>query len=79
MAKTEWKFEDISYQTYGKYCSCTMHRGLWYSDDDFSLGCGCGLLKWGSIPAPGPDRRPWRGEIVEFIRRLRGRKTNGKS
>lgn len=64
--------KDISRETFGKYQYCTMHYGLWYSDEDFGDGGGCGRLKWGSIPQPGPDRRPWFGVIVEMIRRACG-------
>jgi hypothetical protein len=67
------EMRDISRQVFGKYQSCTMHYGLWYSDDDFSIGGGCGWLKWGAIPEPGsPDRRPWRGVVVEMVRRICG-------
>ncbi len=64
---------DMSREVFGKYQYCTMHRGLWYSDEDFSRGFGCGQLKWGALPSPrSPDRRPWRGEIVETVRRMMG-------
>jgi hypothetical protein len=64
---------DVSRQVFGKYQYCTKHWGLWYSDDDFTFGGGCGRLKWGALPAPdSPDRRPWRGEIVEITRRIFG-------
>jgi hypothetical protein len=67
------QMQDISRQVYGKYQFGTMHWGLWYSDEDFMGGGGCGFLKWGSIPAPScKDRRPWRGVIVELIRRAAG-------
>jgi len=66
---------DISRETFGKYQYCTMQYGLWYSDDDFSHGGGCGHLRFGAVPSPcSPDRRPWRGLIVEGIRRLMGAK-----
>lgn len=64
--------KDISREVFGKYQFGTKHYGLWYSDEDFSSQCGIGNLKWGAIPAPGPDRRPWRGVLVEMIRRLLG-------
>jgi hypothetical protein len=67
-----FQMQDISREVFGKYQYGTMHYGLWYSDEDFVLGGGCGPLKWGAIPAPGPDRRPWRGVLVEMIRRAMG-------
>lgn len=67
------QMQDISRETFGKYQYGTMHWGLWYSDEDFMLGDGCGPLKWGAIPDPSSkDRRPWRGVIVELIRRTFG-------
>jgi hypothetical protein len=66
-------FKDVSREVFGKYQFCTKHWGLWYSDEDFVGGRGCGPLKWGAVPAPNSvDRRPWRGVAVEFVRRAVG-------
>lgn len=46
------KAVDISRETYGKYQFCTKVDGLWYSDDDFEYGGGCGDLRRGSMPSP---------------------------
>jgi len=71
----EYEVEDISHRVYGKYQTGTMHWGLWYSDQDFSDGCGNGWLKWGAIPDPScEDRRPWYGVAVELWRRAMGAK-----
>lgn len=70
-------FKDISQEAYGKYQYCTKHWGLWYSDDDFLAGRGCGPLKWGARPDPsGPDTRPWFGIMVELVRRAFGAPRN---
>lgn len=48
------KMTDISREVFGKYQFCSEGPdGLMYSDEDFSLGGGCGRLKNGAIPAPG--------------------------
>jgi hypothetical protein len=49
------QMQDISYQVFGKYVHCTMHDGLWWSDDDFGHGYGVGELNKGAIPCPRQD------------------------
>ncbi len=69
----QMEMRDVSREAFGKYQYGTMCWGLWYSDEDFLLGNGCGPLKWGSVPDPScADRRPWRGVLVELIRRAMG-------
>lgn len=47
------RFEDISAQVFGKYQFCTKAKdGMWYSDQDFEFGAGCGPLKKGALPSP---------------------------
>lgn len=54
----EW--EDVSAQVYGKYQHCTMYRGKWYADSDFTQGHGFGRPKFGSIPSPmSIDQEPF--------------------
>jgi len=49
-------FVDISAQTYGKYQFCTKAKdGMWYADDDFTGGAGCGKPKRGALPSPSQD------------------------
>ncbi len=49
--------EDMSAQAFGKYQYCTQNKadGMWYSDDDFGNGGGCGPLRKGALPAPRQD------------------------
>ncbi len=49
--------EDMSAQAFGKYQYCTQNKadGMWYSDDDFGSGGGCGPLRKGALPAPRQD------------------------
>lgn len=72
----DWQVKDVSHEVFGKYQHGTMHWGLYYSDQDFSDGNGGGFLRWGAIPDPSftKDQRPWRGVIVELVRRAMGAK-----
>lgn len=68
----EIEMTDISYETFGKYVTCTMYDGLWYADADFPLD-GTSMPEDGAIPDPQkhPGAKPFeRPTIRNRARRL---------